>query len=179
VDLRPYWPPSTSGSIIITTQRSEAAHWTSSSIWLDVFSEDEGSKFILSLTGLDGQSASEKTVSQAKQVSNELGGLPLLLSHVAGFMGSSKCSLETLLEHLQQPTSLKRIWAYDSSTSTNFQYGEPMQKVWRLALDALSDEAETTLNIIAMLNPDGIPEDLLVDDWAPDLAFLHPSRHFE
>ena len=179
-DLNLYWPPSSHGSIIVTTQRKNMAYQASSEIHLDAFEEKEGSSLILDLIDPFRQHTSATDVETAKAISNELGGLPLLLSHVAGFLNGSRCRLTDLLTSLQQPTAFKKIWAWDSTTSTNFQYGEPMAKVWKLALHALKPEALTTLQIMAFLSPEGIYEEILLGEWEdPNLKFLCPKRIFE
>jgi hypothetical protein len=69
---------------------------------------------------------------------------------------------------------------FDSTTSTNFQYGKPMRLVWGLALQALSANALTTLRILTMMNPDGIREEMLIQPWDDaDIDFLHESHKFE
>ncbi|RDW58286.1 hypothetical protein BP5796_12216 [Coleophoma crateriformis] len=180
VDLTPYWPPSIHGSTIITTQRQDVTHRTTSTISLDTFDEDDGANLILSIVDPIGCSRTPEILLLAKQISNEIGGLPLLLSHVAGFIATTKCHLSDLLSSLQEPAAFKKLWAFDSTTSTNFQYGEPMRKVFDISLRALDPNAIETLYIIAMLDSDGVAEELLFDDWAgKDLDFLAPSKKFD
>ncbi|KAI3393879.1 hypothetical protein diail_3522 [Diaporthe ilicicola] len=77
----------------------------------------------------------------------------------------------------QKPDSFKHIWTYDSSVSSNFQYGAPMSKVWSLALQELSIEALQTLQLLAMLSSDSVPEAMLMGDWSnPRLSFLQEHR---
>jgi hypothetical protein len=180
VNLKQYWPPSSHGSILLTSQRSSLSHQTTSDIALEVFDEEEGAQLIMSIVDPGKIDRSQKTVSTARAISNEIGGLPILLSHVAGFADGSKCSLPDLLSSLQEPSQFMKIWAWESTTSSNFQYGELMLKLWRLAIQALSLEAKTTLLILAMLNPDGVPEKMLRGDWHDDaLLFLLDTRQFE
>ena len=179
-DLSRCWPPSIHGSIIVTTQRQIMTHRATSAIQLEPFEDTDGSTLILSYLSSGEKDSSSETRDLAKSVSVELGGLPLLLSHIAGFVDESKCPLSDLLESLQQPSSFKTIWAYDSSLSTNFQYGEPMRKVWQLALQALTPNALATLQLLAMLGTDGVLEELMIGEWAdPDLQFLKPEQRFE
>lgn len=115
----------------------------------------------------------------AKDISVELSGLPLLLSHVAGYVEGTKAPLSSILDNLKQPSEFKRIWGFDSATSTNFQYREPMAKVWRLALNSLKPEALRTLHIMAMLSPDEVYEDMLFGEWEdPELEFLAENNRF-
>lgn len=180
IELKDYWPTSSHGSILITTQRQSVAHQTTSHIALETFDEDQGAMVILTSLGSDTRGANEESEKIARQISNELGGLPLLLSHVAGFIDTTKCPLREVLSLLQQPLSFKRLWAFDSKTSTTFQYGEPMQKVWAFSLSALHPDARSVLDVISMLDADGVSEELLYDDWpGKDLNFLQPPKRFE
>ncbi|PVH81584.1 hypothetical protein DL98DRAFT_623568 [Cadophora sp. DSE1049] len=133
-----YWPPCAHGSIVVTTQKMTLSQMASADIHLDGLAEDDGCEVILK--HIYHQRISERTdvdKATAKSISKELGGLPILLSHVAGFASHSRCPLADLLALLQEPSSLREIWEYDSQASSNFQYGAPMSKVWGLALQEL------------------------------------------
>ncbi len=154
------------------------SHIASADIHLEGLADEAGCELILKHI-YHQRVAGRSTVDRdaAKKISKEVGGLPILLSHFAGFASHSRCTLLELLFLLQEPSSLKEIWQYDSSTSSTFQYQAPMPKVWGLALQELSPEAMQTLLLFAMLNPDGVPEAMLIGDWTePDIAFLHPER---
>lgn len=183
VKLTDYWPASSHGSIIITTQRIDAVQRATSDILLAPFEEKDGSELILRLSKRKSQPADAETESLAMAVSNEVGGLPLLISHVSGFIGmpdDPKVALRDALHELQVPSSLKTIYAFDSTTSTNFQYGQPMSKVWKKALEALTSEALTTIRIISMLGSEGVHKDILSGEWGdPELDFLKSDRSFE
>ncbi|TGJ83408.1 hypothetical protein E0Z10_g5367 [Xylaria hypoxylon] len=180
LDLSLYWPPSCHGEIIVTTQRRDFRHWAVNDIHLDTFDEDVGAQLILDIIDDTSQTHSKETIETARNISIELGGLPRLISHIAGYIEGTKASLNAILSSLQQPSAFKRIWAFDSTTSTNFQYNHSMAKVWELALDALQPEALRMLHLMAMLNADEVNEDLLFGDWQDsDLDFLSEYRCFE
>ncbi|KAI0111256.1 P-loop containing nucleoside triphosphate hydrolase protein [Nemania sp. FL0031] len=180
VDLSLFWPPTPHGDIIVTTQRRDFSHWAAKDIHLDAFGEDDGAHLILDIIDSSAQTRSEKSIRTARNISLELGGLPLLISHIAGYIEGTKAPLDSILGNLRHPSGFKRIWAFDSTTSTNFQYGESMTKVWRLALNSLKPEALRTLHIMALLSPDEVHEDLLFGDWQDaELAFLSDQRRHE
>lgn len=55
-----------------------------------------------------------------------------------------------------------------------------MAKVFRLALDSLKPEALCALQIMAMLSPDEISEEMLFGEWGDgEVGFLSASRRFE
>lgn len=184
VQLNPYWPRCLHGAIIVTTQRRNWAHQAVHAMQLDALADEEGSQLILNLLHQPIATADSKVREQnllaARRLSQELGGLPLLLAHVAGYADSSNFSLHQLLAMLASPSSLTDMYAYDSTVSTNFQYGEPMKKVWSLALQALEPNARETLNILSMLSPDRIIETMLMGEWDDSaLDFLHPDMHIK
>ena len=141
------------------------------------FGEDEGSEAILKHFRQETPEIASKDSDIARKISREVGGLPILLFHAAGFATHSQCRLKDLLELLQQPTSYKEILEYDSSDTSTFQYEIPMSRLWGLALKELSPEAVQTLRILAMLSPDGVPEAMLMGDWInPQLSFLQNNQ---
>ncbi|KAL8834459.1 MAG: hypothetical protein Q9176_007483 [Flavoplaca citrina] len=183
VSLREYWPATSHGSIIVTTQRVDAVQRATSDIALTPFEEEDGSELILRLSKKGSQLADDETKRLAKAVSNEVGGLPLLISHVSGFLGvpdDPKVVLRDIHSDLQVPSNLKMIYAFDSTTSTNFQYDLPMSRVWKKALDALTSEASVTIQVLSMLGSEGIHKNVLRGDWTdPELDFLKPARSFD
>ncbi|KAH9212278.1 P-loop containing nucleoside triphosphate hydrolase protein [Leptodontidium sp. 2 PMI_412] len=180
LDLSQFWPPSSHGSVIVTIQRRDFSHWAANGIHLETFNEDDGAHLILNVVDQSTETHSTETIKIAQDISNELGGLPLLLSHIAGYIDDTKAPLASILENLRQPSAFNRMWAFESTTSTNFQYGEPMAKVWRLALDSLDPQALRTLQIMSMLSPNEVYEDMLFGEWEdPELDFLTDSRRFD
>jgi hypothetical protein len=63
----------------------------------------------------------ELTISwrQRKVISNELGGLLLLHSHVSGFIGAPRSDPHALPASRQRPAQFKKIRTYDSTISTD------------------------------------------------------------
>ena len=112
-----YWPSCSHGSIILTTQSADLSHRTTSDVRLESFSSAEGSTLIQQM--LKGKADSE----QAEQLSNEIGGLPLLIVHLAGFMIQSRCLLSEVLGAFHSLRSDSgRILRSNSTISTTYQY---------------------------------------------------------
>lgn len=191
VSLNDYWPATSHGSIIVTTQRQDRIGRATSQLLLEAFEEEDGSELILKLirrtwSQADAQTwdhSDKNTWNLAKKVSNEVGGLPLLLSHVSGYLGVTdhpQGPLQDMLRDLQDPEHFKEIWKFNSTTSTNFQYQRLMDLVWAKALQALEPHALDTIHILSMLSPGGVQEEVLIGEWAdPELVHLAPSRDFE
>jgi hypothetical protein len=87
-----------------------------------------------------------------------VGGLPLAITHIGGYMGESECSLLEFREISEERNP--SIW-FGEAPATLFQYNKRLEAVWDFALDELPADAKTIINIMAFLNPDFIPDALL------------------
>jgi len=167
--LKPYWPRSTRGSIIVTSQDPQFAQTTSSEICLKPFDRADGSKLLLRHLRKD-ESSTQST--DARRISDELGGLPLAIAHVAGYLAESRASLGDCLELLKERRNSARIFSI-APPMTIFQYEKTLGTVWDVALQRLDRDALTLIQVLSMMNPDGVPEDMLRGDHRePELAFL-------
>ncbi|CAF9904093.1 MAG: hypothetical protein ALECFALPRED_004841 [Alectoria fallacina] len=92
-----------------------------------------------------------------------VGGLPIAIAHMAGYMFTSKTNPKELQQMLETG-ELYDIWS-KSKTWTTPQYEQTLDMVWHIALQELSTSARELLYVISMLNPDGIPDELLVE-WS-------------
>lgn len=154
--VRQYWPQTASrGSILVTSQRKSLQGLSSSQISIHPFSLEEGSNLVLSQMHL-GESSRE----QAKALSAELGGSPLAIAHYTGFCVTSHISLEEVLKTFHRRSMTAEVWSNKSDTSL-MQYERTLQTVWDTSLSGLRSNTRDLLNVLAFLNPDYIPEDLL------------------
>ncbi|TPX13511.1 uncharacterized protein E0L32_005982 [Thyridium curvatum] len=81
-------------------------------------------------------------------------------------------------------TTQRRVVSHWAATGIHLdafdENEEPMAKAWRLALNSLTPEARRTLQLMAMLSPDEVDEDMLFGDWTDkDLDFLSKDKRFE
>ncbi|CAI7622461.1 unnamed protein product [Penicillium glandicola] len=162
--IRPYWPTFMHGSVIVTTQNQNLKHSSTFSIHLTPLSDNEGGKLLLQyLKSEDGERTSFfNEVDNASIISKELEGLPIAIAHVAGYIGQTGRSLSYFLEKFRERRSASLIWAMDSRDSTTLHYERTLDAVWDLALSTLGPEARSTLDILAMLNPDCVPEEMFL-----------------
>lgn len=121
---------------------------------------EEGSRLLLRL--MQCNQPSEKDVASAENVSEMVGGLPIAIAHMAGFMFTSKTSPKELQEKLKTGEAYD-IWLKPKSWTTPL-YKKALDKVWQIALRELPDSAVKLLFVISMLHPDAIPDELL-DKW--------------
>lgn len=97
----------------------------------------------------------------ARKLSVELGGMPLAIAHFAGYVSRSQCSLDHILESLQDRLKSSQIWSQPDLTSVS-SYDRTLQTVWDLAFSRLTPDAREILEIIAFLESDYIPEEMFV-----------------
>ncbi len=156
--IKPFWPSAGHGSIIVTAKNPEViTSLVQKSIHLKPFSESDGAKFLLSR--LSDPSAQDESL--ATVIAKKLGGLPIALSHVAGFIEATSCTFEEVLDMYSYRADAELV-DYDSSEIT-FDYEQSYDTMWKVSLESLGEEATQLLEMLALLDPDGIPEGLLRD----------------
>ncbi|POR34399.1 Pfs domain-containing protein [Tolypocladium paradoxum] len=156
--LRRYWPRGAKGNVIITSQRPSFDEFTTKNIRIRPLTVEEGGSLILRQMHLDD--GDEPTRAKAEELSEELGGSPLAITHYTGFCVASHMSLVEVLRTFQQRSVSAEIWSCNSNTSV-MQYERTLSTVWDTALSSLNDDARDLLDMLAFLNPDCIPEDFL------------------
>ncbi|KAK2740664.1 hypothetical protein FQN57_006034 [Myotisia sp. PD_48] len=102
------------GSIIITTQIPKLYQLTK--VWIPLqltsFDHEDSLQLILKTIGKDGEDVTEEDRDHAGQISEFVGGLPLAITIVCGYITSSMMSLHEALSGLQMSDSL---WANESN----------------------------------------------------------------
>ncbi|RYP80174.1 hypothetical protein DL770_006338 [Monosporascus sp. CRB-9-2] len=108
--------------------------------------------------------------STANLVSRAVGGLPLAIVHVAGYIRQSQMSLEEFLTLLQNRQQAARIFNEDTIV---FQYDKSLRVVHDIALQQLNPQSLKLAQVLSMLSPDGIPKEILsAEHDNPALKFL-------
>jgi len=140
---------------------------------LKPFDRSDGSKLLLRHLRKD-ESLTQST--DASLISDELGGLPLAIAHVAGYLAESGASLGDCLELLKERRNSARIFSI-AQPMTTFQYEKTFGTVWDVALQRLDQDALALIQVLSMMNPDGVPEDMLRGDHQePELEFLKSAE---
>lgn len=172
--LKPYWP-SRGGALLLTSQNASLAQVTRSEVRLQPFPKAEGGRLLLKLNHHVNVDAPADASGQANRIADELGGLPLAIAHVAGYIYESKAGFEDFLLLFQERSNSAHIFASEGNMST-FQYEKRLGVVWDLALNRLERQNPDALRLVqtlSMLNPDGVPEGMLYGvHTEPELAFL-------
>jgi hypothetical protein len=143
----------------LTTQFSELVHQTTVAIELKSLKTDKGLNLLLNYVN---PRPSEENVTLAKAISSDVDGMPLLLVGLAGYMTQSHRSLREILGILKSfRPNTKRMMSSDSINSAIFQYERPIRRVFDLALAAIQPPARAVLDVMSMLSPDIVPEDMV------------------
>lgn len=182
-DIEEYIPLNfarTQGSILITTRlqnvepKPAAPHYFS--VYLNEMSMEESRALLIQ--GMQSELKHEQVRFHPEyKIAGEiasLAGLPLALSHVAGYVKTSACTLAEFLE-------LWNEWRKNSLTArpADGSSYHALETVWSIGLSDLGADALKLLKIMAFLNSDIIQRELLMNDHSsPTLIFLHSSQTF-
>ena len=113
----------------------------------------------------------------AELLSSELQGLPLAIVHYAGLIGPSHIPLSKVLETFLLSKDAADNWSTRSSQISLLYYERTLETVWDRALEALAPDSLKTLQVMAYLYADDIPETMLFDSHtAPKLPVAKSVR---
>ena len=164
------------GSVLVTTQDPDLATKVNHSLLLETFGEEDGSIMLLQyLERPNPKHHPERSL--AVEISALVGGLPVAISHVAGYIAYSQCSLSELLEIFKQRRrhTGAAITEDDdlpaSFRQASFSYDETLAMVWNVTLRELSADARDLTYILAYLNSEAVPESML--------SAVHPEPYLE
>lgn len=154
--IRKFWPASSRGAIIVTTQNPRLAQNTKSQIHLQAMVPEEGSALIQSYLHRGG---SEQ--QSAQMLSTSLGGLPLAIAHFAGYVARSQCPLDQICDSLKHRMKSSQAWKTGNVLPSS-TYERTLNTVWDLAFSRLSTDSSKLLEFLAFLDPDQTPVEMFV-----------------
>ncbi|KKO97403.1 hypothetical protein THAR02_10491 [Trichoderma harzianum] len=158
-DLQGYWPFCASGSVLVTSQLARLRTMVSSEIRLSTLEPSEGARFLLDEIAGDGDPQTD--MENARLISEALGGHPLSIVHVAGYIAQSHISLEAFLHLFENRQRIARIL---SQETTLLQYERNMEVVHDIALQELDAPSLMLAQILSMLCSEGVPREMLLVD---------------
>lgn len=158
-DLQGYWPFCASGSVLVTSQLVELRNMTSSAISLSTLEPSEGARFLLD--EIAGDDDSQEAMDNARLISDALGGHPLSIVHVAGYIAQSYISLEAFLHLFKKRQRIARVLSQNIAW---FQYERNMEVVHDIALQELDAPSLMLAQILSMLSSEGVPKEMLLVD---------------
>ena len=94
----------------------------------------------------------------------------MAIATIGVFIKGSASSVSKVFESLKRSST---VWA-STGEGTVRNYNKTLATVFNLALNELNDEARHLLQILAFLNPDHVPEELLHQNHTlPSIKFLN------
>ena len=168
--LRHAWPSNADGSILITTRDFSAAHSPAAAgLNLQPFDTKTGSDVLLRLVGLNAEASSYH--ADAEAIAHTLGGLPLALDQIAGFINQRRMRLRDFL-----PLYERNAAKIDSKKTGMSEYDHTLSTVWEMSLTKLSGPASHLQKLLAFFESDAIHEVVLLEGSKllhdQDLKFL-------
>lgn len=170
--LEPYIPmhTRTRSSVIITTQLPKFPKINGDFSRIEVLSLDQDISAQLLYKYLERAAKDEDEYVVACDIAEITGGLPLAVTTIAGYISESESSLEEFLEVMKRSSN---AWQ-DSKNTCIRNYDKTLGTVFDIALAELPENARKLINILAFLNPDCVPESLLLaaPDWGRFVSIL-------
>ena len=159
-----FLPPTHGGQVLLTT-RAQAVGRLAQRIEVDAMPEEVGALFLLRRAGLiDSDTSIEHFSPQerelARELVQELGGLPLALDQAGAYMEETPCGMQEylLLYRTRRAALLSRRGGIVDD------HPQSVATTWSLAFASVEQAnraAADLLRVCAFLHPDAIPEDLL------------------
>lgn len=112
---------------------------------------------------------SSRDAEDARAISRVLGGLPLALTQIGGFIAQRRMRLADFL-----PLYERNRTRIDAGKPAGTDHEHTLSTVWDMSFSKLSEESTSLLRILALLEPDGISEDVLLQgaEGLDDFLFL-------
>ena len=132
------------------------------------FDDEIGGSALLSL--INQKDTSPAARAMARSVSHELGGLPLAINQIGGFIVQRRIALKDFL-----PLYKKNAAKIHERRSGLSAYEHSLSTVWKLSIGNLSGDAYTLQRLLVFFDPDKIDEIVLtanVPDLHDDFNFL-------
>jgi hypothetical protein len=154
------WPSvaQNQSSIIITSQQPDLRNLATHGVAIKSLDAEQGARLLLTARYPDTEPPEGESAA-ASDLSTELGGLPLAIAHIGGYIAQSSYTLARFQEIAKQ--RYPQIWMAEAP-STIRDYQKRLAIVWDFALEQLSQDAAILIDILAFLNPDGVPEEMLL-----------------
>jgi NB-ARC domain len=160
--LNEYWPVTGNGSVLVTSRDPLAKTHVYSNFGIDLpsLSDEEGGQLLQDITRYQ----SPEDIQLAKAISKRLGGLPLAITQIAGTLTRRDLTFKDFLEVYDQRSLLVEFHKTKIGLSRD-GYEQTLYTVW--PFQDLSKPATELLYLLALLDPDCIPEKLFTEHFQP------------
>src|SRR5450755_2730787 len=174
---RDFLPPSPGGHVLLTT-RAQATGRFARYLEIDILSTELGALFLLRRAGKlapDAPLEQAKIAKQvyAKEICEELGGLPLALDQAGAYIEETQCNLSDY----QQRYQTRRARLLQRRGGLVPDHPDSVATTWSLAFEKVEQAnpaAADLLRLCAYLAPDAIPEEIITRGAAHLGPLLEP-----
>ncbi|KAM0723420.1 hypothetical protein Q7P37_000406 [Cladosporium fusiforme] len=173
--LDDFWPTTGLGSVLVTSRDVHAKDQTyTANVGIEVtpFGVEESSDMMRQLIPshmFDGQE------TYVREIAEKLGGLPLLLTQMSGMMTRLRLSCRDFLR-LCEERDIEHLDWFGDDTSRSAQVSKISTS---LGLDGLSAGSLALLRMSSLLDPDCIPDDVLIKAIDQKASHDFPSTYKE
>lgn len=171
------------GTILVTTQDPNLVRFPAIKVSLRTFDQEEGSSMLLRYLQREHIEMDPER-DLAREISSLVGGLPVAIAHVAGYVSYSQCPTDALLEIFKQrriatgPATDENDDLPASFRQASFSYDETLAVVSHTTLRELPNDSQNLVYILAYLNCEAVPESMLVRIHRDSfLEFLDSREH--
>ena len=162
--VREFLPPTFGGHLLLTT-RAQAVGRLAHRVEVETMQQNVGALFLLRRACLIGPEAiltdaDPADIAQAREITNELGGLPLALDQAGAYIERSQCSLLDYRQRYQMRRSLLLQQRGDLVED----HPEPVATTWSLSFERAEEQCPASgdlLRVCAFLAADAIPEEII------------------
>jgi hypothetical protein len=172
--LADFWPHAKNGVVILTSRDTIANsqfYAIKQGLSLKPFGVEESTELLLEYTGQRDLPRDDK---QVKAVVDILGGLPLAVYQMAGVIARQRMGFDEFVEQYRDEKQRRSLMDAPQIGLHSHEYKDTLASVWRFEK---LESSRGLLDILAFLDPDGIPEFLLTDlgNTKTDVVILPPN----
>lgn len=151
------WPGSAAGAILLTSRDFTAGFSPASAgLAIQPFDDAAGSAAFLELVGQTD--TSQTNIELAREITHKLGGLPLALRQISGFVVKQRLSLKDFL-----PLYERNAGKINAKKTGLSGYQHTLSTVWKLALGQLTGNASSLQKLLTFFDPDRVDETILTN----------------
>ncbi|CAN9264153.1 unnamed protein product [Alternaria alternata] len=156
-EILSFWPGSSEGSILLTSQNSSWVHRENISrgISLKSLSDLDSLDFLRSIMSKQGKSIED---GKAAAIVKETGGLPLALRHIGSYICAMNMDPSDFLEEYRDEDEASAIDAWDESVPP--WYSHTLSTFLNYAFSQLTGDAIALLAVVVFLDPERISDSL-------------------
>lgn len=169
--LSPYKDIANCGAVLITSRNPLSKSGFSSSavdVELETFDDKDAAAFLEKLTNMKDNG------SEGQLIGSKLGGLPLAIAQMGGVIRSQYLSFSEFLDMWDEPLDETEVLGSNPHPIRETARGT-ISTIW--AIEKLSKEARSVIEIMAFLDPDYVQDTILSSNTSDFSALPHyPKR---